>query len=251
MRCYMAFRALVGIASLLLSSPHIANAEKGSLRSSDHATDMAVIETLKSLSRQVSSFQSDQQVLMDRISELEKERDELRQRVTDLEASDLKSDSNEQRRLQESCIIEDSRQTGRLVIANCNLYVQSGGGRSDATNGRGNLIIGYNELENHNTDRRGSHNLVIGVGHQYTSHSGFVAGRSNSLNNAYASIAGGHHNSADASCSTVGGGQGNVVRGDASHVSGGAHNVAAASDTAILGGTGMTAYEWGTTVPHM
>ena len=86
------------------------------------------------------------------------------------------------------------------------------------TNGLGNVIIGYNETHpdtpavcnNGSFDNQadceavtgtwaagqktGSHNLVIGVGHNYTRHGGFVAGFANTVNQIWSSASGGTQN---------------------------------------------------------
>ena len=59
----------------------------------------------------------------------------------------------------------------------------------------GNLIVGYN------TDvgwpRTGSHNLIVGDRHGYTSYGGFVAGELNSIAAAWATVTGGQWNLAN------------------------------------------------------
>ena len=44
----------------------------------------------------------------------------------------------------------------------------------------GNIIVGYNENTNNYT-RGGSHNIVVGADHNYTSYSGIVSGHANQL----------------------------------------------------------------------
>ena len=73
-----------------------------------------------------------------------------------------------------------------LIISNVNVHIQNGEGGTDATNSRGNLIIGYNE-DNSKT-RTGSHNLVIGPLHSYSSYGGLVACWNNET---YSSVGGG------------------------------------------------------------
>ena len=69
-----------------------------------------------------------------------------------------------------------------IIFKDANVHIQNG---SDAThgsgpNGLGNLIIGYNEIvpgeESSLANRFGSHNVVIGIRHQFTGTGGFVAG---------------------------------------------------------------------------
>ncbi len=47
------------------------------------------------------------------------------------------------------------------------------------TNGVGNLIVGYQELRGARDDRTGSHNIVAGAGHNYSSFGGLVVGEEN------------------------------------------------------------------------
>ena len=63
------------------------------------------------------------------------------------------------------------------IITGANLYIQSGSGSTNGTvNGKGNLIIGYNELRGYDNNRTGSHNLIVGREHNYSSYGGIVVG---------------------------------------------------------------------------
>jgi hypothetical protein len=66
-----------------------------------------------------------------------------------------------------------------FVVDGCNVHIQNGAGRTDTTNSYGNLIIGYNK--NEIATRTGSHNLIIGDLHEYTSWGGIVSGSTNTL----------------------------------------------------------------------
>lgn len=64
-----------------------------------------------------------------------------------------------------------------IYITGANLHLRSGSGSTDGpVNGRGNLIIGYNEMRGTGDNRSGSHNLVLGSQHNYISYGGLVAG---------------------------------------------------------------------------
>jgi len=157
---------------------------------------------------------------------------------------------------------------GDLVIEGANLLIQSGNGATDAAvNGKGNLIIGYDEdLLGIPNDRTGSHNLIIGPEHSYSSFGGFVAGRQNTISGKHASVAGGDGNAALADYSailgglnnttenvsppkgvpvgraaTISGGDNNTATGDAASVSGGSNNVASANGASVSGGKGNIA----------
>lgn len=241
---------LLCVAGLLLVCPCLSIGQGGHqqtmrlLRGADESKVPSMMEDLLDL---VSSMQQEHKDLIERISSLEQERYELNKRVAVLEESQGEAKEQYERRLGDSCIAYDSLESGAFVLSGCNVYVQSGGGRTDAITGKGNLVIGYNELDNDTTNRTGSHNLVIGIGHQYKGHSGFVSGRSNSLNADYGAILG-HHNAVDGLFGTVGGGHSNVVKGQASHAAGGCNNVAEGSDSTILGGFGNKASATGSAI---
>jgi hypothetical protein len=66
-----------------------------------------------------------------------------------------------------------------FIVDGCNLHIQNGAGQTGTTNRYGNLIIGYNK--NEVATRTGSHNLIIGDLHEYTSYGGIVSGNENTL----------------------------------------------------------------------
>lgn len=111
----------------------------------------------------------------------------------------------------------------------------------EACNGRGNLIVGYNEDTSTRETRSGSHNLVNGADNDYTSHSGVVFGNFNKVSAVYATVTGGFENTASGSYSAVSGGAMNGATGIRSHVSGGEENEADGFSTSVSGGTGNTA----------
>ena len=93
-----------------------------------------------------------------------------------------------------------------------NLQVVSGEGLTDApVNGLGNIIVGYDE--NTSDDKSGSHNLVVGYGHTYSSYGGIVAGQDNSITGAFSSVSGGANNNASGYQSSVSGGANNTASG--------------------------------------
>lgn len=152
-----------------------------------------------------------------------------------------------------------------LRVAGANLQVVSGSGSTAGTvNGVGNVIIGYNETSagaltvcsdgtfstqptclspavwgaNQHT---GSHNLVIGSGHSYTSYGGLVAGNENAVNRVSASVTGGRNNNASGQYSSVSGGGTNLAQGDYSSITAGSQNKALAGFTSVHGGGSNTA----------
>ena len=95
-----------------------------------------------------------------------------------------------------------------VLISGANLQVVSGQGSTDAlVNGTGNIIIGYDEEALFgNADKSGSHNLVVGYGHTYSSFGGIVVGYNNSIIGYFSSVSGGYLNTASGVWSSVSGG---------------------------------------------
>jgi hypothetical protein len=117
-----------------------------------------------------------------------------------------------------------TRQDDEIIFSGVNIHLVNGNQATDGTpNGRGNLIVGYNEAATTQTSnaRNGSHNVIIGKNHSYTSFGGLVVGESNSITKPCAVVSGGFNNTASGKFSTVSGGQLNVSSGEYSTVSGG------------------------------
>ena len=130
----------------------------------------------------------------------------------------------------------------RFVFEKCNVHIRSGSGKTDsAVNGLGNLIIGYNEGSGENIKRTGSHNLVIGPEHAYSSFGGLVIGRENTISAPYASISGGRLNTASGLGASVSGGSVNTASKDFASVSGGKSNEAKGLNASVSGGTSNSA----------
>lgn len=144
-----------------------------------------------------------------------------------------------------------------MIISGCNLHLRSGSGFTDdkvpedekddesanlgAYAGLGNLIVGYNEGTVGLTDRQGSHNLVIGQGHKFSSCAGLIAGESNSIRGRSATVIGGYDNTASGLSSSIVGGTFNKALGMDSTISGGYNNKAEKQNASVAGGTGNTA----------
>jgi hypothetical protein len=106
-----------------------------------------------------------------------------------------------------------------------------------STNGLGNLIIGYAEQDPITTAMRtGSHNLVVGIHHGYSSFGGLVSGEQNTLAAAYTSVVGGQDNTASDTWASVVGGNGNEAAGFHTAVVGGLNNLASGRRSVVLGG---------------
>ena len=140
----------------------------------------------------------------------------------------------------------DGQAKADVVFEGCNVHIRNGDSSTNTTNGLGNLIVGYNEDLNTvgvrfprtagRNDRSGSHNVVIGPEHEYSSHSGLVVGVGNIISGAYASVSGGRDNEASGDYGSVSGGQNNEASDDAASVSGGVANVASGSYASVSGG---------------
>ncbi len=163
-----------------------------------------------------------------------------------------------------------------------NVQIVNGTGTTNGpTNGVGNLIVGYNEPRSINGEcsnpfyydqlscislgffwalefREGSHNLVVGKEHNFSSYGGLVAGFRNSIrqwsasvsggadnraNSGAASVSGGQFNNALSDYSSIGGGGFNQARGQVSSVSGGRSNITYGDFSSVSGGQGNDA--WG------
>jgi hypothetical protein len=74
-----------------------------------------------------------------------------------------------------------------IYIDGANLYVRSGSGSTDGpVNGLGNLVIGYNQGRGPGLDdRTGSHNLIVGSKHNFSSYGGIVAGLQGGITTPY------------------------------------------------------------------
>ncbi len=114
-----------------------------------------------------------------------------------------------------------SKSGNNIVFSGVNIQIVDGTGKTTGTpNGRGNLIVGYNEAPDRGS-QSGSHNVIVGTKNSYTSYGGIVAGSSNTISAPYACVSGGQGNVASGSYSSVSGGHLNKAAGDFSSVSGG------------------------------
>ena len=119
-----------------------------------------------------------------------------------------------------------------------NVQIISGAGTTNATpNGKGNLIIGYDEGT---ATKTGSHNLILGQNQAYTSYASIIAGSNNTTGSPY-DVVFGYQNKTNASYATVTGGRANTARGNYATVSGGFDNTTAADYASVAGGCGNLA----------
>jgi hypothetical protein len=153
-----------------------------------------------------------------------------------------------------------------VYFTGCNVNVRNGAGATATTNGLGNLVVGYNENP-FAYPRSGSHTVVVGSTHGYSSYGGVVFGENNRVSapfatvtggavnvssgpyaavsggvlnqatNYNASVSGGYANTASGGSASVNGGSSNTASGDTSSVSGGSYNEASGLHTTVGGGT--------------
>jgi len=128
-----------------------------------------------------------------------------------------------------------------LRITGCNLQIVNGLDDTDTTNGVGNLIVGYQELRGAGDDRTGSHNVVVGALHTYSSYGGLVVGSENTISGIYSSVIAGERNVASGGLSSVTAGAGNTASANTSSVSGGEFNTASGRSSSVSGGSKNTA----------
>lgn len=114
-----------------------------------------------------------------------------------------------------------------VVISGANLRIVNGLGDTGTTNGLGNLIVGYN-YGGAADKRTGSHNVVVGAGHNFSSFGGLVVGGNNEISGRGAVVSGGNGNTSSGTDSSVSGGQNNTASGQFSSVSGGLNRTAPA-----------------------
>jgi hypothetical protein len=146
-----------------------------------------------------------------------------------------------------------SREGNEVFITGANLHIVNGLGSTDCLdeqgdeiracpNGLGNLIVGYNEpREFEENIRTGSHNVVVGVRHNFSRWGGLVVGRENTISGDFASVSGGDVSTASGFGASVSGGQSNTASGDLASVSGGFNNIASGFNSTISGGNSNTA----------
>jgi hypothetical protein len=139
-----------------------------------------------------------------------------------------------------------------IRFSGVNVQVLSGAGEEKALNGKGNLIVGYDEEPG---AQGGSNNLVIGsIGQTYGSYAAILGGEHNGAEGPYsdvfgsyneteetakaASVSGGHENRAAGEWSSISGGYGNVTGkgGTGASVSGGLENRATGVQASVAGG---------------
>jgi hypothetical protein len=175
----------------------------------------------------------------------------LAARVEELEANEPGTDPALAARVAEleSLLAEVSRVEvdGHPTVrfSGVNVQVVNGvGTTSGGPNGRGNLIVGYSTPRAGGSSaapRTGSHNLVVGDEHSWTSHGGILGGFRNAVTAPWATASGGQENTASGVAASVTGGIGNRASSSHASVVGGRDNRATELASSVSGGLGNTA----------
>ena len=143
----------------------------------------------------------------------------------------------------ENLLVHVTRENDDLILTGANLHVRSGSGSTDGVvNGKGNLVIGYNESRDAegrggSDDRTGSHMLVVGRALNYSSYGGIVVGRGNTTSGPFASVSGGTLGMASGPSASVTGGVGGQATSEWASVTGGHYGKAAGKAATVTGGT--------------
>ncbi|MBV1911847.1 MAG: hypothetical protein KUG78_21315 [Kangiellaceae bacterium] len=220
----------------------------------------AILATVTSLQASVASLEAD-------VANLESENTVLIADVAGLESSvtSLETDNASLQNFITSVIPylqggEDEQGQASVFFSGVNVHINNGSGNTDSVNAIGNLVIGYDEGLTASVDfctaddnirsaylnqidceansgiwgaapqKIGSHNLIIGTGHNYTQSAGLIAGFQNTVTAANSVISGGASNFAQGHASSVSGGIENTASGETSSVSGGSRREAISID---------------------
>jgi hypothetical protein len=157
-----------------------------------------------------------------------------------------------------------SREKNEVFITGANLHLVNGIGSTncfdeeqqepipDCPNGLGNLIVGYNEsrvpIIGGEDIRTGSHNVVVGQGHNFSAFGGLVVGDLNEISSEFAVVSGGSGNTASGAISVISGGQGNLTTGTWTSISGGQRHFAGGTGNSISGGESNSANGFWTSI---
>jgi hypothetical protein len=126
-----------------------------------------------------------------------------------------------------------------VIFDGVNLHVRNGLGSTETVNGLGNLVVGYDEppfADPSLSVKTGSHNVVLGTGHNYLSYGGFVSGENSEILGEHACLLGGIENTALGNHAVVIGGSGNSSNNSMAVIAGGQDNTAIEGHSAVLGG---------------
>ena len=131
-----------------------------------------------------------------------------------------------------------------IRMTGVNLQIVNGMSNTFTINGAGNLILGYQEVDeapDATNFRTGSHNLIVGTQHNYSSYGGMAVGRGNTTTGPFGCVSGGLSNTASGMHASVSGGFRNTASGKQASVTGGSNNKATADFSSVTGGYVNTA----------
>jgi hypothetical protein len=266
----LASRLALTLLALALSSPSTAQDVESTKACKSTSTSgrclLALITTLNTkfatLQGQVTTLQSSNAtltselaILTSQVTALQSSNTSLQSNVTTLtsEASGLQTaltsvQNNHALELGPYVSVDSGEENGlkgpHLIFRGANVHVESGSGTTVDTTGLGNLVVGYDEdslaPSAIDSNRTGSHNLVIGPQHEFTASGGVVSGYANFTSANYSSVTGGECNAAGSApyafaCTKTGG------AADAASVSGGLSGIASSFESSVSGGTSNTA----------
>ena len=196
------------------------------------------------LQTQVSQLNEDNAALQAEIVQLMNTDTDLDTRVAKLESNpggSLPADTKEfLDDLQQYVSIRTHRSWPTVFFSGVNVHIDNGAGQTDSLNGIGNLIVGYNELSLISLNKFGSHNLIVGRGHNYSTFGSVVFGRENSITGEFSVVSGGSRNRASGLHASVSGGTRNTAAEATSSISGGRENTASGRNSSVSGGVGGT-----------
>lgn len=191
----------------------------------------------------------------------------LEERIEVLESSLERLLSAGVGRLNDYLSFHDESGCATVRLTGINLQIVNGEGNTQSTNCKGNLILGYNEPGSEvAVDRSGSHNLIIGMRHNYSSFGAIVGGVGNNVTGEYGVIlngsecyisadhvtmCGGFDHKGNGSHSTLIGGFDNGGAGHRALFLDGTNNRAEHSQTIFIGGGGETSSHDGEIIPAL
>jgi uncharacterized coiled-coil protein SlyX len=229
---------------VLFLVPHAALAAAGGLPALE-ATVAGLQATVNTLNSQLATVNASIAALQGQVSTLQGQVGSLQSQLTTANANiaTLQGQVAEHQDKLKYVSIELGTINGlagpHVIFTGVNVHIRDGSGATDdhwgptiypppTFTGLGNLVVGYNEEPfGLPTDQRGgSHNLIVGDGHRYSSIGGLVAGFRNTISRRSASVSGGSDNTASGDLASVSGGDHNTASGDFSSVLGGFANVA-------------------------
>jgi uncharacterized coiled-coil protein SlyX len=228
------------------------------------ANDAAQDATIASLAADVATLQSDVDALQTDVGTLQTDVAALQTDVGTLQTdvgtlqtdvAALQTDVAALQTLTASMSLETVDGQPVVRFTRVNVQIVDGSGNTAGANSLGNLIIGYNARNRSNTGddqeplppdertrelwldlRSGSHNLIVGDNHTYSSWGGFVAGANNRITGTSATVVAGTGNAATSHNSVTVGGFDNDANGNASVIVGGRGNESTGEHSAVLGG---------------